>query len=85
MEQPHQPQHQQIWVFELCPLGGVPISVHYTLVLLLFVQVFASALSYQDSTYNALMFFLYGPVLFITVFIVSARIPGLTGETRCSL
>lgn len=66
-----QQQQQQLWVFELCALGGVPISVHYTLVLLVFIQVFAATLSYHFNLYNALMFLLYGPIMFITVFFVS--------------
>jgi hypothetical protein len=70
-ERPPQHQQQQLWVFELCALGGVPISIHYTLVLLVFIQVFAATLSYHFNLYNALMFLLYGPVMFITVFIVS--------------
>jgi hypothetical protein len=65
------PPQQHLWVFELCALGGVPISVHYTLVLLVFIQVFAATLSYHFNLFNALMFLLYGPVMFITVFIVS--------------
>ena len=66
-----QQQQQQLWAFELCAIGGVPMAAHYTLFLLLFIQVFAATLSYQDNTYNALMFLLYGPVLFLTVLIVS--------------
>ncbi|KAI2492683.1 Peptidase family M50 [Fragilaria crotonensis] len=68
-QQPQLQQQQQLWVFELCALGGVPISIHYTMLLLVIIQVFAATLSYQDRTYNALMFLLYGPILLITAFI----------------
>jgi hypothetical protein len=45
--------------------------VHYTFFLLLFIQVFAVTLTYQDRVFNALVFILYGPVLFLTLLIVS--------------
>ena len=81
MEQPPQLQQQQhLWVFELCALGGVPISIHYTMLLLVIIQVFAATLSYQDRTYNILMFLLYGPILLITAFIVSAPTPRLVAD-----
>jgi hypothetical protein len=73
-QQQPQPENYVLWVFELGTIGGVPFSIHYTFVLLLFLQVFAATLSYNDVTYNALMFVLYGPVLFCTVLIVSAGV-----------
>jgi hypothetical protein len=65
------PDRQQLWVFELCSIGGVPFGIHYTMVLLLFIQLFATTLSFHNNAYNALVITLYGPVLFITVLIVS--------------
>ena len=80
--QPQLQQQQQLWVFELCALGGVPISIHYTMLLLVIIQVFAATLSYQDRTYNTLMFLLYCPILLITAFIVSAPTPRLVADSH---
>jgi hypothetical protein len=71
IEQPQHPQQPHLWVFELFHLGGVPISIHYSMLILLIMQVFAATLSFHDNLYSAFVFIVFGPTLFTTVFIVS--------------
>ena len=51
---------------------GTPITLHFTFILLLAVEVVAS-LRYMYPSFSLYIFLLYGPVLFLTIVIVSKR------------
>jgi hypothetical protein len=69
-----------IWAFDFGgSCFGIPIRVHYTLFLFAFIEVFAAGLSYKEEKFTLLIFILYGPVLTLTVLLVSdLRISGLS-------
>lgn len=63
--------NEGIWAFDIgARLFGIPIRFHYTLFLLLFIEVFAAGLSYAEQKFVLLLFVLLGPILIVTVLLV---------------
>jgi hypothetical protein len=52
---------------------GIPIALHYSYFLLLVIVLAASA-RYRDAAFSLFMLTLYGPVLLLTIVIVSAMV-----------
>lgn len=66
-------QSIQYWAFSVWPVFGVPVRVHYSYLILLQVEVFASFLVYVNFTFTLLIFLIYGPILFGTLVLVSLK------------
>ena len=63
--------NEGIWAFDIgACLFGIPIHLHYTLFLFLFIEVFAAGLSYAEKKFVLLLIVLLGPILIVTVLLV---------------
>mmetsp|Transcript_10994 Transcript_10994/g.17005 ORF Transcript_10994/g.17005 Transcript_10994/m.17005 type:complete len:315 (-) Transcript_10994:83-1027(-) len=49
-------------------IGGIPVRLHYTYFLILIIEL-VSGLQYNEPKYLALVFCMFGPILFITILI----------------
>ena len=64
-----------IWAFDFGnTCFRIPVRLHYTLFLFVFIQVFAAGLAFNERNYTLLIFVLYGPILTISVFLVRSFI-----------
>jgi hypothetical protein len=52
-------------------LWGIPVRIHYTYFILWVVEVIITAAHYHLIQYTMVVFLLYGPVLLVTILIVS--------------